>query len=72
MDLFKKEEELKKMKVGIARLEKEKEGLLHERKELLERLGHPPVRVSGCYAYLVHSNDLNPHQATSYVQHGVW
>ena len=72
MNLFIKEEELKEMKVGIARLKKEKEELLNERKELLERLGHPPVRVSGCYAYLVRSDDLTPHQATSYFQHGIW
>lgn len=72
MNLFIKEEELKEMRVWTARLEKEREGLLKERRELLERLGHPPVRVSGCYAYLVHSDDLTPHQATSHVQHGIW
>lgn len=65
MELFKKDEELKEMRFEIERLKEDK-------KELLERLGHPSVRVSGCCAYLTHSDDLTPHQATSYIQHGIW
>lgn len=68
--LFRAEEKSKVMSAKIARLEDDKEQLEEDKKELLERLGHPSVRASGCCAYLVHSDDLTPHQATSYTQHG--
>jgi hypothetical protein len=58
--LFREKEKSKVMSAEIARLKEVKQ-------ELLERLGHPSVRVSGCCVDLVHSNDLTPHQATSYM-----
>jgi hypothetical protein len=70
--LFRAEEKSKVMSAKIARLEDDKEQLEDDKKELLERLWHPSVRVSGCCAYLVHSDDLTPQQAISYIQHGIW
>ena len=60
------------MSTKIARLEEDKEKLEKDKKNLLERLGHPSVRVSGCFVDFVHSDDLIPHQATYYMQNGIW
>lgn len=62
----------KVMSTKIARLEEDEEKLEKDKKNLLERLGHSSVRVSACCAYLVHPDDLIPHQATYYMQNGIW
>lgn len=70
--LFREQERAKVMSAEIARLEGYKTQLEEDKKELLESLGHPSVRMSRCCAYLVHSDDLSLHQTISYMQHGIW